>query len=241
MPHPFTPVDVQQRIYFPSETHPTRVFERRIAAKLTDNSVLLDVGCGRTAPHLRKYKGAAKTLYGIDMVPFTTDDKDLILFNGDACSMPDIPDDSVDLAYSHAVMEHVEDPENCFREIARVLKPGGSYMFLTPSIFDYGSIGAAIVPNAWHPKIVNFMTGRAEEDVFPTFFRCNSKRATKRWCSRTGLYINDFGFMGQYPDYFKFNRVLFWLGSMYEMFIRSVPMLHPLRGWIYVEVKKPEA
>lgn len=42
------------------------------------------------------------------------------------------PDSSFDLFISQDVFEHVMDPENAFKEIARVLKPGGAHVFTMP-------------------------------------------------------------------------------------------------------------
>ena len=44
------------------------------------------------------------------------------------------PDDSLDLQVSQDVMEHVLNPERAFREIARVLKPGGAHVFTVPLV-----------------------------------------------------------------------------------------------------------
>ena len=43
-------------------------------------------------------------------------------------------DESFDLFVSQDVMEHVFDPQRAFREIARVLKPGGAHIFTVPMI-----------------------------------------------------------------------------------------------------------
>lgn len=44
------------------------------------------------------------------------------------------PDSSLDLQISQDVMEHVLDPGLAFREIARVLKPGGAHIFTVPIV-----------------------------------------------------------------------------------------------------------
>lgn len=43
-------------------------------------------------------------------------------------------DESFDLFITQDVMEHIFDPEKAFKEIARVLKPGGAHIFTVPII-----------------------------------------------------------------------------------------------------------
>ena len=233
-----SPVNEQMKALFPSDTHPNRVIERAILARLGPDAAVLDIGCGRTAPNLSGLIGKAGLLYGIDVIDFTVDDPQLKLFKNDVRDMKDIPSGSIDLAYSRAVMEHLEQPEDAFREIARVLKPGGLYVFTTPSIYDYGSIAALLIPNQFHARIVTATEGRAGEDVFPTVFGANSLRAICKHAAATGLKVRDFDYIGQYPSYLVFNRVLFWLGSLYQKAIEKFAATRPLQGWIFCVLEK---
>jgi SAM-dependent methyltransferase len=233
------PVEDQMRAMFPPDTHPNRVIERAILARLRPDGAVLDIGCGRTAPNLSQLIGKAGALYGVDVVDFTIDDPRLQLFPNDVRDMHDIPSASIDLAYSRAVMEHLEEPERAYAEIARVLKPGGQYVFTTPSIYDYGSIAALLIPNRFHAPIVSATEGRAGEDVFPTVFGSNSRRAIARQAREAGLVVEHFAYIGQYPSYLVFNRVLFWLGSLYQKAIERFALTRPLQGWIFCVLKKP--
>lgn len=44
---------------------------------------------------------------------------------GDICCCPEIPDGSYDIVFSDNVLEHVLEPWQAFREMGRILKPGG--------------------------------------------------------------------------------------------------------------------
>ncbi len=233
-----SPVEDQMRALFPPETHPNQLLEAAVEALLTPTSAVLDIGCGRTAPNLAKLKGRAGKLTGIDVIPFTIDDPDMTLLTRDVGAMEGIADGSIDIAYSRAVMEHLTDPDAAYREIARVLKPGGRYLFITPSIFDYGSIIAALVPNKFHGKIVNLTEGRAEEDVFPTVYATNRIGLIRRQAAAAGLKVHDARYVGQYPNYFVFNRALFWLGSMYQKTIERFSLTQPLQGWIFCVLER---
>ena len=119
--------------HFPSRTHPYRIFEGTIVHHLQPSYTVLDIGCGRQAPSLIKLKRRAKSLIGLDMVDFEIKDPDLVLLTGSICEMNGIGSNSIDLAYSRSVMEHIEDAESAFSEIFRILKPKGRYIFLTPN------------------------------------------------------------------------------------------------------------
>jgi ubiquinone/menaquinone biosynthesis C-methylase UbiE len=223
--------------YFRGDEHPYQALEAEIARRLQPHHALLDAGCGRTAPVLRKYQGAAKRLIGIDLVEFTEPIAGIELYRGDV-SKTGLPDRSVDLIYSRSVMEHVDDPDAVFAESNRILAPGGQWIFLTANKLDYASIIARMIPNRLHPLIVRRVEGRPEEDTFPTRYRVNDRRTIEGLAQRHGFAVTGFSYLGQYPNYFLFSPLLFRIASHYELWLRRSPSRHWLRGWILATLQK---
>src|SRR5947209_15404739 len=149
--------------HYAHRTHPYRIFEARIDSSLRSESVLLDAGCGRTAPTLRKYVGRARRLIGVDLVEFRDVPAEIETYRADLARLP-IESGSVDLIVSRSVFEHLVDPLAVYREMARVLRPGGRVVFLTANMWDYATLIARLVPNRFHARIVKVVEGRDEED-----------------------------------------------------------------------------
>lgn len=229
-----------RRKYYPPESHPYRIFEQRVNSLLSHDTVLLDAGCGRTVPVLRKYLGRAKHLIGVELVEFTDVPTGIETHNADLSQIP-IPERSVDLIMSRSVFEHLTDPESVYREFYRVLRPGGSVVFLTANMWDYGTLIARLIPNRFHAAIVRRVEGRAEEDTFPIAYRTNTRAAVDRLASSYGFAVESFEYLSQYPNYLMFNGALFFLGMCYEKLITRFESLRVLRGWIMVTLRKPDA
>lgn len=121
----------------------------------------------------------------------------------------------------------------------RILRPGGRFVFLTGNAWDYSAVIARLVPNRFHPWIVARTEGRQERDVFPVAYRTNTRRQIERLCAGSGLQIEQFSYLGQYPSYFMFNGALFLLATGYEKLITRFDALRGLRGWLLVTLRKP--
>lgn len=147
---------------------------------------------------LRPAKGKVAKLIGADIDPAVltnkTTDENLLIENG---HVP-LPDLSVDMIICDYVLEHVEDPEAMERETCRLLKPGGVFCGRTPHRWNYVSIGARVVSNARHGKLIKHLQPvRGGTDFFPTYYRVNTMNAIGRiwraenWADHSYLYTSE--------------------------------------------------
>lgn len=225
--------------YYLWEQHPYRIFERHVASLIAPGTrVLLDAGAGRTVPVLRTFLGKVEKLIGIEVVEFTDVPQGIEVHQADLAALP-LSDNSVDLIMSRSVFEHLTDPASVYRELARVLRPGGRIVFLTANMWDYGTLVARLVPNRFHARIVKVVEGREEEDTFPTAYKTNTRSDVVQLAAGAGLNVYQFEYLSQYPNYLMFNGVLFFLGMCYEKLISRFNIFRFLRGWILVTLEKP--
>lgn len=230
--------DKLNRYYYGTKPHPYQLFERTVTGLLTPKAVLLDAGCGRTVPVLKKYLGAVGRLIGVEMVEFTDVPAGIETYNADLAHIP-LPDGCVDLIMSRSVFEHLQEPDDVYKEFERILRPGGSVIFLTANMWDYGTLVARLIPNRFHARIVKMVEGRPEEDTFPIAYRTNTRADVNRLAAHAGLNVASFEYLNQYPNYLMFNGLLFLLGVAYERVTSRFEFLRFLRGWILVTLTKP--
>jgi SAM-dependent methyltransferase len=192
----------------------------------------LDIGCGRqivpdwAMPLDAQKRMAAKcsTLVGIDVDSAIREHPLLthaVIAFGDR--MP-FPDASFDLITANMVIEHVNTPDVFLREIRRVLRPGGRFLFHTPNYYFYMTWIASFVPDAIKHRIVWKLERRASHDIFPTFYRMNTSGDIRAAAAAAGLKVERLDLL---PSTGSFGEVPV-LGSL-EVPLLKVLTLGPLR------------
>lgn len=170
-------------------------YEQRLAAAAPDVD-WLDLGCGhRVLPEWRgdaerAIVGRAGSATGIDFdMPSLARHRSLRrLVRGDIASLP-FRDASFDLVTANMVVEHLDDPERQFREIGRVLRPGGALLLHTPNALGYPAMVSRFAPDALKHVLIRLLDSRRSEDVFPTHYRANTERRLKTVAGESGLEL----------------------------------------------------
>ena len=107
---------------------------------------------------------------------------------GDIGTLPFV-DDSFDLVTANMVVEHLASPETQFKEVHRVLSPGGMFIFHTPNALSHGVISARIVPDSLKRRIVYLLDGRPTVDVFKAYYRANTRKSITEIAQSSGFEV----------------------------------------------------
>jgi len=228
-----------------SDLDGTVAFYGRIQALLAVGMTVLDVGCGRGAGlvedpvayrrKLRSLRGDGRRVIGLDVDPDADQNPGLDEFHRiDGVSAWPIPDASIDLIVSDFVLEHINDPEAFFAEVARVLRPGGVFCARTPNRIGYVGLAASLIPNRRHAQMLRMVQeDRKEMDVFPTYYRVNTIWAVHQVLKQAGMEGIVYGYEAE-PSYLQFSALAYALGKYLHIFTPSV-----LRTCLFVFARKP--
>ncbi len=223
----------------------TMAFYSRVNAILDASSVVLDVGCGRgeyqedrvaARRELRVLQGKGRKVIGIDVDSVAAGNPnidDFCLIEGERWPVPDA---SINLCLCDFVVEHVANPNVFFSEVSRVLSPGGYLCLRTSNALSYVGLASKLIPNKFHAKVVTVVQeGRAEEDVFPTFYRCNTVWKLRHLLKKHKLAGCAYGYEAE-PSYLSFSRLAYFWGVVHQKFAPNF-----LKCSLFCFGKKPSA
>ena len=196
-------------------THPgwrpaTELFAARVRAALDPTARLLDLGCGRGGL-VEQLAHPTAQIAGVDP------DFDSLRQH----RLPGLPRavagsglpfvaSAFDVVVASWLLEHLPQPAATFAEVARVLRPGGAFVFITPNArhplawanYLAGRLGRA------QGRLVDRLYARAEADTFPTVYRANTAAALGALCAATGLALESLDFVAD-PTYLAFARPIY--------------------------------
>lgn len=125
-------------------------FRKYLKNYINNDSIVLDAGCGNNGI-IAEFKSIPKLIIGIDV------DKKLLAENQIVnkkitANLENIPLDSnsVDIVISEFVIEHLYNPDIVIKEISRILKPEGVFIFITPNIINPIITLSKILPQTFH-------------------------------------------------------------------------------------------
>lgn len=216
-----------------------KIFREFILNKLKPTDILLDLGAGSGRVSEMDFRDSVKTIYGID--PDKSIDSNPYLdksFIGTGGSMP-FNDETFDVVISDNVLEHLVKPSKVFKEVKRVLKPGGLFLFKTPNKNHYMPLVARLTPHSFH-QWINKRRGRPKSDTFPTYYLANSKGDIQQLTEQSGLKIGKIKFFEGRPEYLRFSLPTYLLGWLYERIVNKFKALKKFRILMMGVLEKPE-
>ncbi len=128
-----------------------------------------------------------------------------------------LADSSFDLALAIWVFEHLAEPGDTLAEIARVLRPGGRLVFLTPNRrhpLIWANRLSQLLPRLQR-RLVPTLYGRAADDTFRVHYRANDASDIARLAASAGFSVESLEPIPD-PTYLAFNDLAFSLSSGLE-------------------------
>jgi SAM-dependent methyltransferase len=204
-------------------------------------SLILEIGAGPSNDSSRHFARIG-TLHGVDPDPDVAGN-DALVSSGvlDAKGVMPYADSSFDACVSNYVAEHVADPLAHLREVRRVLRPGGLYIFRTPNVRHFVYRAASLTPHVVHTTLSNRLRALPPDahEPYPTVYALNSASTIRQAAGMAGLSVDLLRFIEKEPSYGMASRALFLPFLAYERVVNATDRLAAFRSTILAVLSRP--
>ncbi|MGI9074200.1 MAG: class I SAM-dependent methyltransferase [Bryobacteraceae bacterium] len=215
------------------------MFHRLCSARIPRNAKILEIGAGpenKTSAHL----ASIGTTVGVDIsgeIQLNRSVSSAVVYDGQRLPFDDA---SFDCCVSNYVIEHIKNPESHFREVARVLRPGGRYCFRTPNLWHYVALSSRLLPHAIQKRLANPLRAldSSAHEPYPTQYRANTRHSLSRLCGQSALDIETILMIEAEPSYGRCHPLVFFPMMIYERLVNVWSALQIFRANIFAVVVK---
>jgi ubiquinone/menaquinone biosynthesis C-methylase UbiE len=185
-----------RRFIAPSLRFSQDIYEAVLRTELAGVDTWLDLGCGHQV--LPNWRARAEDellrnrnlVVGLDY-SFTSLQGHRTISNkvqGDIGQLP-FGHNTFDLVTANMVVEHLIDPRRQFKEVLRILRPGGTFLFHTPNAHSHFVVMRRMMPQGIRNSLIKTLDGRPEEDAFDVYYRANSVATIRRLAKDSGFTV----------------------------------------------------
>jgi SAM-dependent methyltransferase len=219
----------QERLQLPNDKTLWAAFGRQADALLRglpDGAVVLDLGGGRRFV----YHGSVEPPARLDVIAVDISSDELALnsdvtrtLTADVAAGIPLPDMSVDLVLSRALLEHVNGVPNAIAHMARVLKPGGVALHMVPCRYSLFGMAARFLPFGPLLRLTHLLMPQTRGQVeFPVVYDHCWPQALEREFQRAGFRDVVCDITWACPGYFEPVFPFFMFQAAWEWTMRKL-------------------
>ncbi|MFC1663153.1 class I SAM-dependent methyltransferase [Patescibacteria group bacterium] len=192
--------------YYPNFISGGKIYLNTLNKIIANNSIVLDVGCG-TGGLIEKIKEKPKEIIGLDIDHQALSKNNFITKKilSSAESVP-LPEKSIDVVTAEFVIEHLENPNKVFKEIYRLLKTNGSFVFITPNIKNPLMLLSKYTPPWLHQAYRQGLLKKSDQ-IYRTYYRVNTYKQLGDLAYQAGFTTSRLALAGN-PEYLSIAKPL---------------------------------